>query len=104
MKKRLVVGGTAILAVVFALSGQTPNVKQTAAKTAIPSADAEYALLDEYCMTCHQGKDAPAGLELNKLDLTNVEKNADTWEKVVRKVRAGMMPPAGNPLAGCRDL
>jgi mono/diheme cytochrome c family protein len=97
MKKRLVVGCTAALAVVLALSGQTPNVKQTAAKTAIPSADAEYALLDEYCMTCHQGKGAPAGLELDKLDVKDVEKNAETWEKVVRKVRAGMMPPAGNP-------
>ena len=68
MKKSLVVGCTAILAAVFALSGQTPNVRQTAAKTAIPSADAEYALLDQYCMTCHYGKDAPAGLQMEKLE------------------------------------
>src|SRR5580698_4561609 len=97
MMKRLVLGGAAVLVAVLALSGQTPNVRQTAAKTAVASPDAEYALLDEYCFTCHQGAGAPAGLELDKLDLTHVEKNADTWEKVVRKVRAGMMPPAGNP-------
>ncbi len=108
MKKRLVVSGTAILTVVLALSGQTPSAqRQASAKATISSADAEYALLDEYCMTCHQGKGAPAGLELDKLDLKDVEKNAETWEKVVRKVRAGMdasrqatpsrmpLPPAG---------
>ncbi len=94
MKQRLVLGGAALLAAVLALSGQTPK---GTAKTAVASADAEHALLDEYCFTCHQGAGAPAGLELDKLDLTHVEKNADTWEKVVRKVRAGMMPPAGNP-------
>ena len=94
MKQRLVLGGAALLAAVLALSGQTPK---GTAKTAVASADAEYALLDEYCFTCHQGAGAPAGLELDKLDLTHVEKNAETWEKVVRKVRAGMMPPAGKP-------
>src|SRR5580704_12179438 len=90
MKQRLVLGGAALLAAVLALSGQTPK---GTAKTAVASPDAEHALLDEYCFTCHQGAGAPAGLELDKLDLTHIEKNADTWEKVVRKVRAGMMPP-----------
>ena len=47
-------------------------------------------------MTCHSGPDAPMGMEIDKLDTANVEKNAEKWEKVVRKLRAGMMPPAGN--------
>ena len=36
-------------------------------------------------------------MQIDKLDTANVEKNAEKWEKVVRKLRAGMMPPAGNP-------
>ena len=32
---------------------------------------------------------------LDKLDFTNVAANADIWEKAVRKVRVGMMPPQG---------
>ena len=34
---------------------------------------------------------------LDKLDLSNVANGADSWEKVVRKVRVGMMPPQGSP-------
>jgi hypothetical protein len=53
------------------------------------------ALLDQYCVTCHNQKLKTGGLELDKVDVQNVGPNAETWEKVVRKVRAGMMPPAG---------
>ena len=52
-------------------------------------------LLNQYCVTCHNGRLKTGGLELDKLDLNHVAANAETWEKVVRKVRAGMMPPAG---------
>ncbi len=51
--------------------------------------------LNQYCITCHDEKLKTGGLELDKLDLNHVATNAETWEKVVRKVRAGMMPPAG---------
>jgi hypothetical protein len=70
--------GAALLAVSFA-NAQTPS--QT--------------LLNQYCITCHNEKLKTGGLELDKLDLTHVSSNPETWEKVVRKVRAGMMPPAG---------
>jgi mono/diheme cytochrome c family protein len=53
------------------------------------------ALMNQYCVTCHNQKLKTGGLELDKLDLTHVAADAETWEKVVRKVRAGMMPPAG---------
>lgn len=53
------------------------------------------AVIDQYCVTCHNQKLKTGGLELDKLDLQNVGPHAETWEKVVRKVRAGMMPPAG---------
>ncbi len=63
----------------------------------IASAAAERAQLDGFCVTCHQGPGAPAGLQIDKLDTANVEKDAERWEKIVRKLRAGMMPPSGNP-------
>ncbi len=53
------------------------------------------ALLNQYCVTCHNEKLKTGGLALDKLDFDHVGPNAETWEKVVRKVRAGMMPPAG---------
>jgi hypothetical protein len=55
------------------------------------------AVLDQYCVTCHNQKLKTAGLMLDKLDLTQVGEHAEQWEKVVRKLRAGMMPPAGLP-------
>ena len=53
------------------------------------------ALLTQYCVTCHNQKLKTGGLELDQLDVQNAGPQAETWEKVVRKVRAGMMPPAG---------
>jgi cytochrome c551/c552 len=55
------------------------------------------AVLDQYCVTCHNQKLKTAGLMLDKLDLAQVGEHAEQWEKVVRKLRAGMMPPAGLP-------
>ena len=62
-----------------------------------PSDTAERALLDRYCVTCHNDALRTAGLALDSLDLASVGDHADIWEKVVGKLRAGMMPPAGRP-------
>ena len=56
---------------------------------------AQQSTLDQYCITCHNQKLKTGGLELDKLSLQKVGPDAETWEKVVRKLRAGMMPPAG---------
>src|SRR5262245_35254244 len=55
------------------------------------------AVLDQYCVTCHNEKLKTAGLMLDKLDPARVSENREAWEKVVRKLRAGMMPPQGLP-------
>jgi cytochrome c551/c552 len=55
------------------------------------------ALLDQYCVTCHNERTKTAGLMLDKMDPANVSANTEAWEKVVRKLRAGMMPPQGMP-------
>jgi len=58
---------------------------------------AERALLDRYCVTCHNQRLRTGGLALDQLDPAHVEANPERWEKVVRKLRAGMMPQAGAP-------
>ena len=55
------------------------------------------AVLDQYCVTCHNERAKTAGVMLDKVDLAHVEAHADVLEKVVRKVRVGMMPPQGAP-------
>jgi cytochrome c551/c552 len=55
------------------------------------------AFLDHYCVTCHNQKAKTAGLELDKIDTANIPFSAATWEKVIQKIRGGMMPPAGMP-------
>jgi hypothetical protein len=49
-------------------------------------------VLDQYCVTCHNDRLKTGGLSLQGLTF---DRDAETWEKVIRKVRAGMMPPAG---------
>jgi hypothetical protein len=54
-------------------------------------------MLDTYCVACHNERTKTAGLALDSADLANLPANVESWEKVVRKVRTGMMPPAGAP-------
>ena len=55
------------------------------------------AVLDKYCVTCHNQKAKTAGLSLDTADFVRPPNSADVWEKVVRKLRAEMMPPVGAP-------
>jgi hypothetical protein len=55
------------------------------------------AVLSQYCVTCHNERLKTAGLVLNPADLTHVPSGAETWEKVIRKVQSGAMPPPGLP-------
>jgi hypothetical protein len=53
------------------------------------------ALLNQYCITCHNQRLKTAGLLLDSMDIDRVANDAAAWEKVVRKIRTGMMPPSG---------
>jgi hypothetical protein len=55
------------------------------------------ALLDRYCVTCHNSRLRTGGLSLDDVDVTQVAAHADILEKVVRKLRAGQMPPPRRP-------
>jgi len=84
----------------------TTTTPKAAAAPASASADVspQRAFPNQYCVTCHNerakgGKgviaEASRKLTLDNLDVTKVAQHADTWERVVRKLRAGMMPPLG---------
>lgn len=80
------VSGTAIcsrLAVAADASTSRPNTRQ--------------ALLDQYCRSCHDQKSRIAGLVLENSDSEHPASRAGLWEKVVRRMDAGEMPPAGMP-------
>ncbi len=53
------------------------------------------AAIDQYCVTCHNARLKSGGLVLETSALDRVVANAETWEKVVRKLRMGVMPPQG---------
>jgi mono/diheme cytochrome c family protein len=52
-------------------------------------------VLDKYCVTCHNQRLKTASLTLDDVDLAHVPARAELWEKVLRKLRSGTMPPAG---------
>jgi hypothetical protein len=66
---------------------------QSTAGNVAPSA--EQALLNRYCVTCHNQRAKTAGLALDTMDFERVGEHAMVWERVVRKIRTGMMPPSG---------
>ena len=75
------------------LAGPTMLSAQAPAASA-----AEYrAVLDQYCVTCHNGRLLTADLTLETIDVTDVGDGAEVWEKVVRKLRTREMPPRPRP-------
>jgi mono/diheme cytochrome c family protein len=93
MKIRLAIGWMAAVTVLAAQTASPP----ASTPAQVTDASAERALLNQYCVTCHNQKLKTAGLELDKLDTAHVTEQAEKWELVVRKLRSGMMPPSGMP-------
>ena len=78
----------------------TPGAGSAAPQNAASSPDphaAQRALVNRYCVTCHNQRTRASGLALDTLDIAHVGKEAKVWEAVVRKLRGGVMPPAGRP-------
>ena len=67
------------------------------ASPALKSPPADDAFVQQYCLSCHNARAKTGGLTLEGLDPANTVGHTDVWEKVVRKVRTGMMPPDGAP-------
>jgi hypothetical protein len=82
-----------------AVSFSAPAAAPPQAPAARPASTADdfRPLLNQYCVTCHNAKAKTGGLQLESVDLAQVGHDPDLWEKVVKKLRAGMMPPVGMP-------
>ena len=89
--RRGCVGGL-IAATVWVAAPDARGVQGTAASPPPPR-----AVFDKYCVGCHNQRVKTAGLALDVLDPAQVGVHAEAWEKVVRKLRTGAMPPAGRP-------
>jgi mono/diheme cytochrome c family protein len=82
-----------------AQSAATSEVRPKA-DTTTASAPSQRAVFKQYCLSCHTETMKKAGAVPVALDadgLWDIAANAATWEKVVLKMRAGVMPPAGAP-------
>src|SRR5688572_13083230 len=79
-------------------SAVRPISRQSSSASARPAASPDHrAVLNQYCVTCHNQRARAGDLTLDDLDLSQVPAHAEVWEKVVRKLRVGMMPPQGMP-------
>ncbi len=81
--------------------GQTPAAApapapQTTTATSQPPAS-DQALIQKYCVTCHNARVKTAGLSLEGANPAEAASQTELWEKVTMKLRGGMMPPQGMP-------
>jgi mono/diheme cytochrome c family protein len=85
------------ITIISAALAQGEAVVAQRASAPVTAAAKQRELLDRYCVTCHNDRLKTANLSLEKLDLASAGDHAEVWEKVVRKLRAGVMPPPGMP-------
>ncbi|HMF97527.1 MAG TPA: DUF1587 domain-containing protein, partial [Vicinamibacterales bacterium] len=75
-------------------SSAVDRVRRAGAPPADPAAAATHrAVLDQFCVTCHNDRAKTANFSLETVDLATAGDHPDVWEKVIRKLRAGVMPP-----------
>jgi mono/diheme cytochrome c family protein len=84
-----------ILAIGGAVLTPTVSVRASSAQAAAP-ANPLRPVVDKYCVSCHNPRLKTAGLVLDATEL-NIARDGAAWEKVVRKLRTGAMPPVGSP-------
>ena len=89
-----IVGWTAIMTVAF---GDTQAAPLQEASSAVAASVLPRPVLDRFCVTCHNERLRTAGLTLDTMDVANVSEAVEHWERVVRKLRARVMPPIGRP-------
>ena len=88
------------VAVAVVLGGsQFSTTSHAQASSRVESADDFQGFLEQYCLRCHTDRRQQAGavpVSLEGADVDDVGAHADLWEEVVRRVRAGLMPPMGS--------
>ena len=88
MSKLRVVGAVCLAGMVVAAAP-----RPAAGQTEAPSR----ALLDRYCVSCHNERLQTAGVMFDQVDIGQVAAHRELFEKVARKLRSGQMPPQGRP-------
>lgn len=75
----------------------TPAASHSPAATVMPAAE-QNALVKQYCVGCHndRNKDRTSGLSFQSFDAATLTDHADMAERMIRRLRAGMMPPVGS--------
>ena len=63
----------------------------------VATAKTDQAVVNRYCLSCHNDRSLRGGLSLDGAPLTNIAEHTDVWERALRKLRAGAMPPDGAP-------
>ena len=85
----------AVYACALAAVAAVAAIGQTSGAFSTPTA--QRAFLNQYCGYCHSDQLKTGGMSLTALDLDHIDHTAELAEKVIRKVRVGMMPPPGMP-------
>ena len=78
-----------------AAPGAPRAIRPVRSSTTPPGPNA--AFVSKYCVTCHNARTKSGGLVLDPAGLAQVGEHVEIWEKVVRKLRTGLMPPSGMP-------
>ncbi len=90
-----------VLVVLIGLPSAAGLPQDAAAQATEPPVTASAAsvreTLDQFCVRCHNDRTLTAGLALDRHDLGEVGADAETWERVIVKLRSRTMPPAGSP-------
>ena len=96
MRTPLVIPAATLL---WALAAAVAPEAQAPPPAAVSAAEASTyrGVVDRYCVTCHNDRLKTAGLSLEARDFARVSNDAEVWERVIRKITAGSMPPAGMP-------
>jgi len=90
----IALAGAVFLSAVTLAAQNSPAPNSPAQDPSSAAATANRATLDRFCIACHRGANAVAGLHLDTFDIANFETNGATWEKLARKLRNREMPPA----------
>src|SRR5437016_5968809 len=90
----MLLAGAVYFSAVTLSAQNAPAQNAPAPNTLSPAATASRATLDRFCIACHRGPNAVAGLHLDTFDTASFETNGATWEKMLRKLRNREMPPA----------
>ena len=79
------------------VSSTVPGATASSSVPAMVTPDDHKHMLMQYCTACHNDKAKTAGMSVVPLDANNLDANQATWEKILRRLSLGEMPPKGMP-------